>query len=452
MKIIETLDWILDNYDETMTDEDKYRLNREFVHLLGLKCDCVGWSTLNLQNPRANEILSAIDAFCKKNGWKARGCYHRTYSDYTSDWYEIVPTAFNDNTLCGSVECEGKQGKNVEVYNIRAYHEPRPAVKYWYESVLVPERFRDACIRHGITDVDFCWARDMGKYQAEQYFHLYGNCRVPTIAVGKDITINDKEKIELLGGYLPRIADIFYNLQKINLQDSYIESDIPSCNIAYAYCPRTYSYIGKNNFLIHKNFAQILLNEKAISESDLTPAMVVKELPGGYTLDNTITYNRPTSVYLQKSISEYEKLKNTQRPLRLISEKDALKIMRSAKKERKEDFQKPLSKTKVSDIAKTSYAPILPYYLIANGGHFSDEYEFLKFDKAVEENELFTEELLTEELLESKPDGIVFAKCANGDMILHCDNGKVIRFSHEAPVAIEEWASLSQFVADAINE
>lgn len=453
MKIIETLDWILDKDDTHIADDEKFRLNIEFVHSLGLKCDCVGWSKLDLQNPRADEILYAIDSFCKKNGWKARGIYTRTYSDYTSDWYEIVPSAFNDNTLCDyDDECESERGEKVRIFNLRAYHELRPSPKWWYESILVPERFRDACVRHGITDVDFCWARDKGKYQAEQYFHLYCNKQIPTIAEGKNMTIEDREKIDALGGYLPQITDIFFKLQLINLQDCYIDADIPNCSIALAYCPRTFTYCGKNKFLIHKNFAQILLQEKAISESDLMPAMVVKELPRGYTLSHTVMPDRPIASCFQKSIAEYEKLKNTERPLRLISEKDALKLLRIAKKDRKEDFKKALPKAKIIDIAETSYAPILPYYMIANGGYLSDEYELMPFGIAIEENKLFTEELLAEELLETKLYGIVIGKCPDGDKILLCDDGKVIRFSHEEPVATEEWVSLAQFVTDAINE
>ena len=213
-----------------------------------------------------------------------------------------------------------------------------------------------------------------------------------------------------------------------------------------------YVYCIENTFLIHKDFVQVLLQEKAISESDLTPAMVVKELPSGYTLSHTVIPDRPTASCLQKSILGYEKLKNTERPLRLISEKDALKLLRIAKKERKEDFKKAFPKAKSDDIAETNYAPILPYYLIANGGYLSDEYELLPYDIATEENKLFAQELLTEELLDAKPDGIVIAKCPDGDKILLCSDGKVIRFSHEQPVATEEWVSLAQFVADAINE
>ena len=461
MKVIETLDWILDNDDKSIVDDEKYRLNIEFVHSLGLKCDCVGWSTLDLQNPRTNEILSAIDSFCKKNGWKVRGVYTRKYADYTSEWYELVPTTFKDNTLCDSDECESEQGEVVKIYNLRAYHELRPSPKCWsLESTLVPERFRDACIHHTVTDVDFCWARDIGKYQAEQYFHLYCNCQIPTIASCRDITVEDKERIEALGGHLPQIAGIFYKLQQSDCQDCYLESNIPECNIAHAYLQRIYSpmfgepYVDcvKNKFLIHKDFVQVLLQEKVISQTDLIPAMVVKELPSGYTLSHTVIPDRPTASCLQKSILEYEKLKNTERPLRLISEKDALKLLRLAKKERKEYFKKAFPKAKSDDIAKTNYAPVLPYYLIANGGYLSDEYELLPYDIATEENKLFAQELLTEELLDAKPDGIVIAKCPDGDKILLCSDGKVIRFSHEQPVATEEWVSLAQFVADAINE
>ena len=460
MKIIETLDWILDNDDNRIVADEKYRLNIEFVHSLGLKCDCVGWSKLDLQNPRADEILSAIDSFCKKNGWKARGVYKRTYTDYTSDWYEIVPTAFKNNTRCGSNECESEQGETVKIYNLRAYHELRPSPKRWsHDSMLVPERFRDACIRHNITDIDFCWAKDTGKYEAEQYFHLYCNYQIPTIASCRDIAIEDKERIEALDGRLPKIASIFYELQQSDSQTCYIESDIPDCNIAHAYLQKTYSMFGKtylacveNNFLIHQSFAQILLQEKAISESDLMPAMIVKELPSGYTLGHTVMPDRPTASCLQKSIAEYEKLKKAERPLRLISEKDALKLLKLAKKERKEDFKKAFPKAKTVDIAETNYASVLPYYLIANGGYLSDEYELLPYDIATEENNLFAKELLAEEPLETKPDGIVIAKCPDGDKVLLCNDGKVIRFSHEEPVSTEEWVSLAQFVADAINE
>lgn len=460
MKIIENLHWILDKNDRTLNNDEEYRINIDFVHSLGLKCDCVGWSSLDLQSPKADEILSAIYSFCKENGWKARGVYKRKFADFTSDWYKIVPSSFKDNTRCAYNDVESEQGNEVTIYTLRAYHELRASPKnIAYDSFLVPDRFRDACIRHNVTDVDYCWAKDIGKYKAEQYFHLYCNNQIPTVAVCNRIDVDKKEIIEGLGGYLPKIANIFYKLDLSSSQTCYIESDMPKCNIANAYLLSTYSSSGKtyshceeNSFLIHKSLAEILLEEKAISQSDLTPAMVVKELPKGYTLGNTVMLDRPTLSYMQKSIDEYETLKNTERPLNLISEKSALKILRSAKKEQKEAFNKGISKVKALEIAETKYAPVVPYYIIANGGELSDEYEFLSYEKAIEESEALAKELLAEELLDNKPDGIVIAKCPDGDRILLCNDGKVIRFSHEEPVSTDEWVSIAQFIADTVNE
>ena len=46
MKIIETLDWILDKNDKRINGEEEYLLNIELVRFLGLKGNCVGWSNL----------------------------------------------------------------------------------------------------------------------------------------------------------------------------------------------------------------------------------------------------------------------------------------------------------------------------------------------------------------------------------------------------------------------
>ena len=42
MNYIEQLDWILDKNGHPGNQESMYLDNIEFVHSLGLKCDCVG--------------------------------------------------------------------------------------------------------------------------------------------------------------------------------------------------------------------------------------------------------------------------------------------------------------------------------------------------------------------------------------------------------------------------
>jgi hypothetical protein len=51
-----------------------------------------------------------------------------------------------------------------------------------------------------------------------------------------------------------------------------------------------------------------------------------------------------------------------------------------------------------------------------------------------------------------KPEGIVIAKCPDGDAVVLCKNGAVLRFSHEVPECIDQWPTLPQFIADAVND
>lgn len=450
MRVIETLDWIIDYNDSKIVDDEKYKLNIEFVHSLGLKCDCVGWCKLDLSDPNLDEILCKIKVYCKNMNCRVRAYYKRTYVDYESDWYELVPSDFNNNTVCDSEEYNSIKGKMIKVLSIRAYNETNSLPKDWYESVFVPERFRDACIRNNVSGVEFCWAKDKGKYQAEQYFCLYSNYNASSVLSDKGIRKGDKKRISALGGALLKVVEVVDTFQSIDLQNCYLEHDLPSSMIAHAYVPRSFSYTGRNVFLIHKSLAQILIKEKAISEKSLHAAMITRDIPGGYISEKTESMDRPCAECLDQSIVEYEKLKNKDRPIRSVSEKDAIKKFRCAKSERKEDFCKGLPKVTADEVAATKYAPLLPYYKIANGAYISDEYRILPYMEALRETENFAEAMKAEELADI-PCGIVIAKCADGDTVLLLEDGSVIRVSHEEPIVSQEWMSLSSFIFEVMD-
>lgn len=185
MKYTEELLWILDKTETPFQNkEEKWEENIAFVHSLGLKCDCVGWCKLDLSNPRTPEILNSISLFCQEKHWEARGIYTREYVDIISDWYEVVPSYFKDNTLCDSMETVTETSEKISTDVIRAFHELTPAPKIgWGAGICFPERFRNFCIQQGLEDIKFCWAKDKGKYEAEQYFHVYPKQQIPQIAV-----------------------------------------------------------------------------------------------------------------------------------------------------------------------------------------------------------------------------------------------------------------------------
>lgn len=452
MKYSEELLWILDGPGSIHDHfDEKVQKNIEFVHSLGLKCDCVGWCNLDLSKPQAPEILSSISAFCRENGWKARCYYTREYTDVQSDWYTLIPSKSNDNTHSDWIKTVTDDGEKTSIFEIRAYHEMNPSPKEEYLQWLVPERFREFCLRNIPDALEFCWARDKGKYAAEQYFHMYAKQLIPQFAKSFDPHLATSKTFAAAGGWLPEISKVFHEIQQVQMPDCYLAKDMPAGGIAYTYIPSRWD-IRRHSILIHKTIAQALLEQKILPPSALRPAPVVDELPGGYILKKTSPIPVPNQAFRSQMLAEYEKLKATPRPVRLISEKEALRALRSAKKERKEDFKKAYPRAKAPDLAESAYAPLVPYYLVADGGFLSDEYELLPYAHAVKENADFHKSLEAEELIEEKPDGIVIAKCPDGDTVLLCRDGAIIRFSHEMPEATAQWQSLAQFIVDAIYE
>ena len=218
----EELLWILDPKRKHINDEEKIKQNIAFVHSLGQKCDCVGWSTLDLSTPNATEILDEIEAFCKNNNWKARGWYSRSYPEIVSDWYEIKTRTFKNNTIGDSFTIRGENNCEIMRISIRAYHETDSSPKIWDE-FYVSEHFRNVCRKHQIGNVDFCWVEDKGKYEATQYFSLYPKQLIPHIISNRGLSLGRRDRIQALGGFLPKIASFFSELSHIELPDCYLE-------------------------------------------------------------------------------------------------------------------------------------------------------------------------------------------------------------------------------------
>ena len=466
MKYTETLDWILDKRGAKLGDEAAYKENIDFVHSLGLKCDCVGWSTLDLASPRTEEILAAIGRFCRENGWDARGVYTRTYAG-ESDWYEIrFAQAKEDFSKYNDFrEVPDEHGGTVEVRTVKAFHETTPAPRWVSgDCNLVPERFRDVCLREGWDDVAFCWAQDKGKYAAPQYFHIYPrhavahstdstrfgySAKYPSLSDGQTL-----QRMQALGGALPRLTELFYELNVV-LPCCYLASELPSGGFSSAYtAPDERRMVGHQWILVHRDRAEVLLRDRALQPAMLMPAPVLDDFLPGYASEERSRQPVPAQSIREELLRAYDKLKVTDRPVRAVTEKEAVKLLRGAKKARKEDFAKALSKAKAEALTDTPWAPLVPYYLVTSGGYLSDEYEYelLPPDRAAEETVAFHDALAAEELLTDKPDGVVIAACADGDKVLLLKDGAVIRFSHEAPEVMNHWPSLAQFMADAIQD
>ena len=457
--------WSGDEYRKHLFayDKETYRRNIEFVHSLGLKCDCVGWSSLDLTRPDAGEILDKIEAFCKEEGWLARGGCSRWYEDFESDWYELeLPLAKGD---WGSIETESNTGEKMRVTTVHAYKDKSSPALAGYGYVMVSERFRSACLRHNIPGIHFCWAKDEGRYASEQYFTIYADKYLPQIACDRFLKYNDTatfwavaldhhpgselyRRLELLGGHFPRIAEIFYDMG-FHVPDYYPVSELPEEGFAHVYWGKG-DYYMREKLLIHKKTAEMLMEEKVLSKKYLQPAFLYdgKEVPPGYYVEEMHPVLKPKQSFIDQMQSEYEAFIQIPRPVRKTTPKEAVKLLRKAKTARKEDFQKRMKKELGAALEDTAYAPLAPYYLVADGGDLSDEYRLLPYEESQAATAEFAADMAKEELLEQPIEGIVFFHCIDGDWVILRSDGTVARVSHEVPEITEDWPTLAQFFAD----
>ena len=334
-------------------------------------------------------------------------------------------------------------------------------MKIWNERGIVVSTYaKEALIRGEIADErDFYPVPDIGKYAADEYYFFFPKecfshaafCRFEfKDAKWKKGNVTDKAdaaRIQALGGKLPRLSEVFYDLH-VDIQEVYPRSELPQRGFSYINTPTGYVDFP---IVVNEKTAKILLDAKVISEKMLIPTALYDEIPAGYEEKTGKPFEAFSQDDIEFLVKEREKLRAKNRPVRKPTEKEALKLLRKAKGERKADFGKKMKKELCEALAMSEYAPLAPYYAVANGGELSDEYEFLAYDKALEANAEFFREMEKEELLEEKPCGVVFAKCPDGDAVLLSVDGTVARFNHEAPEVWEKWESLAEFLEESIE-
>ncbi|MBE6564761.1 MAG: hypothetical protein E7655_05780 [Ruminococcaceae bacterium] len=501
MKKEEGISWILDRpVTEVIalkrkypSDPDEYRKHlwayedemtqrkRDFVHSLGLRCDTVGWCHVEADKTDIPWLLDEIERFCKQEGFLARGGYGCSYEGVESDWFEVSRWAPEVPGLSDYIE-DG-------LYSIHAYkNHGRPffmGVTFQVPPV-VSERFRDVCLQNGIPDLRFSRVIDTGRYDASPYFFLFPQARVTEIAWDKGLRYSDDKahylyrkvpdgclaplyrhmnhlrflctrvphgrfsplyrRLKQLGGFLPRLAEVFYDFQ-FHLPDYYPAKALPETGFAQVYDH------DRDTLLIHKETAELLIAEKLLSPSWLQPALIYdKTPPPGYRTDiiNDPLWRGYNTEQAAKAEAAYEALQKKQRPPFKATEKQTLTLLRSAKRSRKEDFNQKMRQETADSLADTPLAPLIPFYLVANGCFLDDEYRILPYEETEKATRMLEERLASEEYA-SLPRGPVFCRCPDGDDVILCGDGKVCRISHEVPEVSEEWESLFLFAFECLN-
>lgn len=456
----ETLSWILDGISKkSIWDEEENQRRIDFVHSLGQKCDCVGWSELNLSNPGSDDILRCIEEFCRENGWRARGHYTRSYVDTESQWYRLCGESLKESEVSDSLETlKSQTGEELRFEQVKAYAILGKGPKESWEQQCVSEEFLNACLDNKLHGLRFCWLRDIGRYEGVQYFAIAPEERVQNIQCDNCFSYEVNhiqmltqlpiyKTIQELGGKLPQVAGLFTNLH-IHLQNCYLRNDMPDACFAYGYLRPTSSSTGENDILIRADAVKKLLDQKVLTRTQVSPVYITDQPIPGYALLETMEKPFPATEVLSSRMEFYRNLINTARPKRVVTEKEALKILRHAKKQRAEDFQNGMPKRQRELLINTPYEAMVPYYAVCESAYLNDEFRLLSYKESLERTKEYAENMAKEETKLIMADGIVIVVCADGDPVLMTPERGILRISHEVPEIIGQWNSLEMFFAE----
>ena len=257
-----------------------------------------------------------------------------------------------------------------------------------------------------------------------------------------------QKELAKLGEKFPHFADICYKFA-IHLPFYYPEREMPEEGIIHAICEQGSG--SHKMLLVHKKTAGILLREKLITQKMLSPEMLYTEVPDGYKEVPLETYPVKSQEFIDKQYAAYEEFIKKPRPKHKPTEKQALSMLRKAKRDNKDDYGKQMKKAVAEGLAQAPYAPLMPYYLVADGGRINSEYTFLSDAEAQKETAEFVSDMEKEELMDERFEGIVFAKGADGDRVILAPDGVPSRIGHDSLEAIDTWDDLAMFFSDVIE-
>lgn len=463
MKIEEKLLFIAD----ATSRMDDYTDSVEFVHSFGLKCDCVGWTTVNIQSEKDLELLQRIREEADKKHFSLRAWYEKKVSGIETEWCILEPRALQD--------AEGS-----DLNTIKGYKVPKGCHIFHFSNALpgVSEKFIEACKENHLTGVRFTWIPDTARYQAPPYYNLipeemisriagetesFENCSYRFRESGKKAkrqqdTPEGYDRDELLklysqadssGGHLTFLESIIDDFQCIDIPIMIDEKGVPDTDFAYLFNERYFS------ILIRQSAAKKLIASGVLTEKELVPVLYFDEkkhslmIMEGKTRRFRMLKNEKELLRLQ------EEWKKKKRPAYVPTEKIALKALRQAKKENSEFYHKPLKKAIAESLIGTELESMIPYYRISDGGVISDEIEYYAFENVGIETEEFLAEIKNEEqLLDEMPQLLkcnVIGHAIDGDYILLEEMGSVLRYDHEDPTLSIRWNSIFEFFYENIE-
>ncbi|MEM7010266.1 MAG: SMI1/KNR4 family protein [Verrucomicrobiota bacterium] len=455
-------------------DDDSYA--QEFIRSLDLKIESGCWATVDFDDPRFERFLDAAEDRIRRGEAQlfggVLGQRYDTSSPRDPYWYQLRPTA----------EFPG------DVDDVKAYRVARGATVAAGLNTFVNEHVRRHIEEANLLGVDFVWARDVGKYEAAQWF-----LPVPQRPMGRGLYHPwvDPERIsdefDVPGRQTGTVLSFLQEDMRSDIDfgdkrharifalagakdDVMVTVRAPSCflqqpvheelDFAYGIHPEIES---RNDLYLSARAAQSLLEARLIQPAELVAADVVATAPAGtaepeceHPIPEAYLGDLGSRAQIAGREAAYHKLCAQQRPPRPAPKlAEALKLLRKRKKDNSADLAQGASKKQLATATlPDDWKKVLA---VTNGGTLHDECQVLPLD------ELATTATQKRELVESLYEDVPWigqhqpiAQAPDGDwysleIVDARENPRVLRITHEGAIETESWSTISTFLVDLLT-
>lgn len=255
--------WIIGGIDR----EDEYDNARAFVKSFGLKCDCVGWCSMEIESESDFALLEQIKKKAKEEVGYTRFCYKKSEYDYDTEWYVIKPLK----------QCDYEYGEGIKGYKLSNKNNIARSNR---GDIFVSLKFLDFCKINNFTGVNFDYVYDRGKYFSKEYFLVSSNEHIKKCVSINDVIWSDYENekkckeiyklADSFGGNLSRIANYFNKVQDVEIPIKIFREDEPPSD--FAFCCIHGGYL-----LVRKQVAEKLVKISLLNKKELYPVMYADE-------------------------------------------------------------------------------------------------------------------------------------------------------------------------------
>jgi hypothetical protein len=485
-----------------MDIEQKER--RRIYHSLGLKLYSNAWADMPLDEDSATGLYNLAAQLEQEHiGFLGSGLFFEKLPSEDEDaceWFEI----------CGCAV-----GNISNDFNI---HDPYPTCRACNYSPLeqfilphyVSEKFKAVVEKHALTGLDFLWVKDVGRYKAQQWYsaialhpmgfgfdhpwydrdkatrNLTSNWRtVPELAHGGMTQFDNRyfkkgwttgsEVIDKLIALFPDDSSLGFSLIT---SPRYQRKYLPSTDFGYRWLDED-SRLGSGNvhrartLCCNRRTKEILLNEGLVRKNDVRGILVFEQLPSGI-VDLDQRYPWPPPVYIPEELVKLRQMEKRfltefsekDKPERVSELKRSLKLLRTAKKDRPNDFLPGVSNSRAAAILET-ISVVLPaawgdVMKITSGGRFGIGEEVDCVVIPLGELHQSHDEMVAyrNEEDEGYAGGFIYFGtnyCGDHyafkkDEAARCDDCPVVLISHEDFSTLRQWICIADFLESLLTQ